>query len=332
VAIAFVCPCCRGALTHKTGAAEAYRCAGCERSFPVVLGIPDFRLEPDPWIGFEDDREKGRRLDAQTSGADQATKVRAYWAKTPGTPRELAEQCTAFVLGGEKRATEWLDGGGDRAPGPDGPWLEVGCGTGDLLAVVARRRVEIVGVDIAFRWLVVAQRRLREAGVRATLVCANGEHLPFADGSFSRVASLGTEEHCLDAQRLIAESGRVARSGGRVHFRTTNRYTPLPEPHVNVWGVGFVPRRWADAYVRWRNGQRYLHHRPLSRRELRRGLRRAGLARVRVEAAPLLAADRDRLARLAWAGDAYEMARRVPVVNHGLSWIAPLLEARGQVP
>lgn len=304
----------------------------CAHRYPVVLGIADFRLRPDPWIGLEDDRAKGRRLETETFGSDLATMVRAYWAMTPNTPRELAEQFTAFVLEGERRAAEWLDAPGDEPAPGHGAWLEIGCGTGDLVAVAARRGIEIVGVDIAFRWLVVARRRLREAGVTATLVCADGEHLPFADGAFACVVSLGTVEHCLDAGQLMAEGRRVARSGGSVRVRTTNRYTPLAEPHVHVWGVGFVPRRWADAYVRWRSGQRYLHHKPLSRRELHRGLRRAGLARVRVDAAPLLAADRARLARLSWAGDAYEVARRLPVVNRGLSWIAPLLEARGQVP
>jgi hypothetical protein len=35
-----------------------------------------------------------------------------------------------------------------------------------------------VGVDVALRWLMVGQKRLQEAGVSATLVCASARHLP----------------------------------------------------------------------------------------------------------------------------------------------------------
>ena len=30
---------------------------------------------------------------------------------------------------------------------------------------------------------------------------------------------------------------------------TPNRWSLTPEPHVNVWGVGFLPRAWRERYV-----------------------------------------------------------------------------------
>ena len=321
----FVCPACRSALRHHAGADENYRCTSCDRRFPVVIGIPDFRLRPDPWIGLEADREKGRALEADTAPSDFETTVRAYWERTPGTPRDQAERFTQFVVSAERRAAEWL---ADVAPNesPAGWWLDVGCGTADMVLAGLRRGQRMVGIDIAFRWLVVARRRLQRAGLPATLVCCNGEHLPFADGSFRRVVSLGTLEHCLDASAVIAEAARVLEPEGRLHLRTVNRFSLLPEPHVGVWGVGFVPRRWADAYVRWRSGQRYEHHRPLSTRELRRYAHTSGLRDVRLGAAALLAADRARLGPLAAAAPLYERARRAPAVGRLVSWAAPLLQ------
>jgi uncharacterized protein YbaR (Trm112 family) len=41
---------------------EAYRCAACERSYPIVVGIPDFRLAPDPYISLAEEYEKTRLL------------------------------------------------------------------------------------------------------------------------------------------------------------------------------------------------------------------------------------------------------------------------------
>jgi SAM-dependent methyltransferase len=223
----------------------------------------------------------------------------------------------------------------DRLPADDatdGWWLDVGCGTADLVLAGFRRGRRIVGVDIAFRWLVVARRRLQRAGVAAPLVCCNGEHLPFVERSFARVVSLGTLEHCLDADALVAEAARVLQPGGRLHLRTVNRFSLLPEPHVGVWGVGFVPRRLADAYVRWRSGQRYEHHRPLSPRELRRAVRASGLRDVRLGAAGLLAADRARLGRLAAVAPAYDVVRRAPGLGRLVSWGAPLLEVDAARP
>jgi hypothetical protein len=55
-----VCPRCRGELATQ---ADAFDCQRCGVHYPVVLGIADFRLEADPWIGLEDDREKARRLE-----------------------------------------------------------------------------------------------------------------------------------------------------------------------------------------------------------------------------------------------------------------------------
>jgi len=46
----FCCPLCKGGLRDDQA---AYYCAACEKRFPVVLGIPDFRVFPDPYIDYE---------------------------------------------------------------------------------------------------------------------------------------------------------------------------------------------------------------------------------------------------------------------------------------
>jgi SAM-dependent methyltransferase len=325
----FVCPRCRGDL-HATP--EAYSCAACTATYPIVLGIPDFRVEPDPWIDLDEDRVKARRVIAMTEGAGLAASVEAYWSMTPGTPKEFARRFIDYVLSGERRAAEWLDTMPAQAETARGPWLEIGCASGDLLAVAAQRGIPVTGVDVAMRWLVLARRRPALQGAAHRLVCANGEFLPFRDREFARIVSIGTLEHCRRVDRVIAEAARVLRPGGRAWLRTTNRYSLLREPHVNVWGVGLVPRRWADAYVRWSNGQRYLHHRPLSRRELRRDLRRAGFRDVKVQPASLLANDRARFGAAARImAPVYEWAARTPGLRVALSVIAPQLESGGAV-
>lgn len=329
-AVETACPLCREPLDQET---SAWNCRGCGERFPVIAGIPDLRVEPDPWIGIEEDREKALRVEEEIKGLDFAQAVRRYWEMTPTTPPEVARRFIDHVLGAEARSREWLDRTGLSRPPRSGQlWLDVGTGTADL-AASAPGGVHVVGLDVALRWLVVARRRLEERGAQATLICGNAERLPFRDQTFDRVLTLGTLEHCRDAGKVLQECRRVLVSGGEMRLRTVNRFTLLPEPHVGLRGVGLLPRRWADPYVRLRSGRRYLHHRPLGPRELRRGMREAGFQGVEVEAAVPLEAEVRRLGPLGrrLAG-AYGWTRRLPVLASLIRAVAPVLEGGGRVP
>jgi ubiquinone/menaquinone biosynthesis C-methylase UbiE len=289
-----------------------------------VAGIPDLRIAPDLWIGMEEDRAKGLAVDATAEPGFEAA-VRRYWELTPGTSSARAKSHIDHVLRAESRTREWLE----RWPSPPRPnecWLDLGCGTADL-ACAAPPGVCITGLDVAFRWLLIARRRLAQCGRSAELVCGNAEALPFSDASFDRVIALGTLEHCADPGRVLGEARRVLRSGGTLRLRTVNRYSALPEPHVGVWGVGYLPRRWADPYVRWRTGHRYLH-RLLGPGELGRRLRDAGFRTVRVEAAHPLRTEVERQpAPLRATAGIYARLRGAPVAGVMVRWVAPVLEA-----
>jgi SAM-dependent methyltransferase len=125
-------------------------------------------------------------------------------------------------------------------------------------------------VDVSLAWLVTARKRLEEHGLGASLVCACAERLPLADRQFDLVAAFDTLEHVADPPAMVREAVRVARHGGRIAATTPNRFSLSAEPHVGVWGVGFLPRAWMAAYVRWRNGMAYRHTHPLSLADLGR--------------------------------------------------------------
>ncbi len=261
-----------------------------------------------------------------TVGMGFEESVRTYWQITPSTPRPLAEHFIEHVLSAEDRTSEWFRAiGVDAASSGRGLWLDLGCGTADLAAAAGGQGV--VSIDIALRWLVVARKRpgLREAG--DFLICANAEHLPLPDSSFDGVFSLGMLEHCADPRPILQEAKRVLRGQGIIHARTTNRFSLLSEPHVNVWGVGFVPRSRADSFVKWRSGQRYLHHRPLSAGELRREMKSAGFNQGQVLPGYLLSGERARLGRMGHlAGGVYQRLRNNPVASRVLAAVAPILD------
>jgi SAM-dependent methyltransferase len=294
-----------------------------------VAGIPDFRIFPDPWIGLEEDRTKALRLEQETEGLGFEDTIRAYWTMTPTTPKRFADGFVRHLLHAVDRSAEWLE---SLDPDSTGNWIDLGCGTGDLL-VAAPQNVDGVGVDIAMRWLVAAKKRVEWNPEEPNLVCCCVEALPFADATFDRALSLGLIEHCRDPNPVAQEIWRVLKPGACVNMRTVNRFSILPEPHVNVWGVGFLPRRWADGYVRWKNGQRYLHHRPNSRHELARVFGEAGFLAARVEAASFLKTERGRLGKIGMnAVGVYGAIRGFPLFKYILSWVAPILELRGKKP
>ena len=330
---AFVCPLCRAPVravrSEVAGAGLVeFRCVFCARSFPVRLGIPDFRVSPDPWIGVEEDRAKGEALERDTGGvADLEQVVRAYWRRTPETPPVQAERFIAHVLAAPRRSREWLQAMGVPADAHE-LWLDLGCGTADIAEVVASDTT-VIGVDVAFRWLVVARRRLIQQHREPRLVCANAEALPFPDALFDRAIALGTLEHMADASRALAESRRVLRPGASLHLRTVNRFSLLPEPHVGLFGIGWMPRPMAEWWVRARTGGSYRHHHPLGGDALRRALETVPFERVQVRAATLLHTDRERLSHSPFraAVPLYAAAQRVPLLSWILRLVAPVLDA-----
>src|SRR5262249_44710136 len=174
---------------------------------------------------------------------------------------------------------------GGEAPGP---WLDLGCGSGSFLAAVGREAPEVCGVDIALRWLVVARKRLDEEGLgHVPLVCACAEELPVSRSTFGRIVAGDLIEHVGDQAATLAEAHRVLRPGGRLFLASPNRFSLSPEPHVGVWGVGFLPRRWMSAYVRWTRSIDFHDVHTLSYGEWRRLLAASPFGAGRVEAPPL---------------------------------------------
>lgn len=265
------CPRCRGGVERTAG---TYQCVTCGHGYPIVLGIPDFRLYEDPLIPLEDDYRKGEKLLRAAEGRTFAELVAFYWTLPtyPPTPADVSARSIHHVITDASRIAGYAG-----LLGRGRSFLDLGCGAGMLGRAMHDRFGVCVGADVGFRWLVVARHGLQESGRPVNLVCCCADHLPFADGVFDSVASVSLVEHVASAPAVLAESARVLAPGGRVFVWTSNRFSLAPEPHVRIWGVGFLPRRWMPAYVRWRRGLAYEKKHLLSRRELSVALRQANL-------------------------------------------------------
>ncbi len=97
--------------------------------------------------------------------------------------------------------------------GPIGRLLDVGCGTGALLASVAggAADAEPCGVDLSGEMLAIARAKTPR-GVR--LVQGSADRLPFADASFDVVVSTSVFHYFRRPQDALGEASRVLRPGG----------------------------------------------------------------------------------------------------------------------
>ncbi len=316
------CPRCRAPVVRV---GDAFVCQPEGHRWPIVLGIPDFRLIEDPLIPLADDYRKGEHLAAEAQHRSFADLVAYYWTLPtyPPTPPDLIARFVHHVQSDDRRIADYLP-----VLGSGGRFIDVGCGAGVLVREMAPHSSLSVGVDVGFRWLVVARRGLEESGRPVNIICANAEHLPLADSSFSSIATVALLEHVPDAEQVLSECARIATPGGRLFVSTSNRFSLAPEPHVRVWGVGFLPRRWMPAYVRWRRGMAYEKKRLLSAGELRRTASRAGYKQIRFRIPAVTKADLASLGRVERiAAHGWGLARRIPVLGGLLTRIFPVLQA-----
>jgi SAM-dependent methyltransferase len=96
--------------------------------------------------------------------------------------------------------------------GPGSRVLDVGCGSGELLAHLARLGASPAGIDPAPGMVELARARLPVADVRL----GPAQPLPWPDGSFDVVTAVNALQFAGDPLDALAELARVTVPGGRV--------------------------------------------------------------------------------------------------------------------
>jgi SAM-dependent methyltransferase len=334
--IEICCPHCKGELQEAPQEQRSLNCLSCDRRFPIILDIPDLRIFPDPYIDIEADRTKGRQVAARFDDLSFAELVDFYYSITSVVPPHHAQQYTRGLMAAPARAEAAL-ASWERTIGPNGrdvaaSLLEIGCGTAPLLEAAAPRFAKVVGVDIAFRWLVVAKKRLAGAGLDVPLICACAEALPFPDSGFDRIVADSVIEHLHDQHQALGECHRLLRPGGYLCMTTPNRYSVGPDPHVGIWAGGYLPERWLAAYVR-RQGGIPPKRRLLSARSLSRLVQEVGFCPPRIMLPDVPEGQRSHFGRgMQLLIDLYHTTKRLPVSRQLLHQIGPLLHAISQKP
>ena len=90
-------------------------------------------------------------------------------------------------------------------------FLDVACGMGQMLLAAEEYDCELHGCDISRTALNGAKSRLEHA----SLVCCNGESLPYKNCQFDFVTCTGSLERMIDVNQVLAELIRVGKAGAR---------------------------------------------------------------------------------------------------------------------
>jgi SAM-dependent methyltransferase len=121
--------------------------------------------------------------------------------------------------------------------------LDVACGSAANASLITRR-CSYIGSDISETGL----RRANTPALR--LVCGDVDQLPFADGSFDATISTFALEHCVNPVRMLHETQRVVRRGGRIVLLGPSWDLPFWYPNA-VQSKSQEPG-WRMAYTRKR--------------------------------------------------------------------------------
>ncbi|MFC1935231.1 methyltransferase domain-containing protein [Chloroflexota bacterium] len=321
----YTCPICHASVELSQ---DGYVCLK-GHPFPCHWGIPDFRIFDPPYVSGEEETRRVKLLMERYGSMSFRELVSFHLLEVARSnePERLVQQHINFRSTSAERGTQRVEqlmrllGTMQRNLESRSIALELGCGTGGNSVALSKVFEKVLGVDIAREELILARKNLEDNGVEnVTLVCACAESLPFAENSFDLCNAEALIEHVRDAKKTIKETRRVLNANGVLSFNSPNRFSILPEPHVQVWGVGFLPRRFASSYVSLVRGIPYEGKRLLSFRELNRLLKNTYKGNYRVFTIPGNYANMGKPASTT-SGRIYRKLNRIPLLNRLMRFI-----------
>jgi len=217
------CVNCGSALGLWSPERTEYVCRDCKTTYPVRDGILDF-------VG---DREVLGNAQMSSFAKPQPDDLgrRLIDARL----RALLSQLPSFQKG--EKLTMLLDVGG---------------GYGDLVTCGAPLFELVVSVNASLAELENESGLLAAAETRnVALIRALAQNLPFMPAQFPAVTCVQVLEHVDNPPLVLAQLRIMLAKPGVLYLAFPNRFTLRREPHTELRGIGFLPKRGARKYAAW---------------------------------------------------------------------------------
>lgn len=104
--------------------------------------------------------------------------------------------------------------------------LDVGCGTGNYTIELARKGVDVIGIDSSEEMLNFAIQKVKGELLKAEFQVANALNLPYPDQSFDLILSNGLLCFLREPEKALTEMYRVLKPGGRLIIGVLNKWSP----------------------------------------------------------------------------------------------------------
>ncbi len=166
---------------------------------------------------------------AEPDAAQQKRELRRYWDAHPistdsvphpaGTPESFEAIYSRWLATMDRARLDFLADCRGKSV------LEVGCGIGKDARFLTENGIAYRGLDYSFRTLELAQKHFNYRGLPKRFVNGDATLLPFADGEFDLVMSIGVLHHIPGTRQACREVMRVVRPGGSVRIMFYHRHS-----------------------------------------------------------------------------------------------------------
>jgi SAM-dependent methyltransferase len=183
------CPSCKERLTQEE---NAFRCQTCGQSYPIIGNIPRFVTSEHYAgnFGFQWTKHEKTQLDGEMSKSSEEY----FKARLGLDPEKLSGKLI----------------------------LDVGCGMGRYAEVASRYGARVIGIDLS-RAVEAAYANLKDRP-NVQIIQASVFDLPFAEGTFDYIYSIGVLHHTPDCHKAFSCLPRLLRPGGKVSIWVYSHY------------------------------------------------------------------------------------------------------------
>jgi ubiquinone/menaquinone biosynthesis C-methylase UbiE/uncharacterized protein YbaR (Trm112 family) len=196
-------------------------CSNCKETYPIQEGIP--RMVPRPQEIFVE--KKNQNLEHYEVREANIT----YYDSVADVYEDEVEQTIHQCDFNQRRIDEMVKGLAEKTQKQ--LFLDLGCGTGNVLKFGKKYFKRAIGVDISFNMLKQAQKNGLEVIQGDTLF------LPFKSSLFDVVSIFSVLHHIYDYSLVLNQISRVLKSGGYLYSDWDPTKKPSPSGRKFSWAM-----------------------------------------------------------------------------------------------